>query len=174
MKNIALISIYGTGGNELQMYARVLYKLLEERKPEVNISHEKMPSFQEHLDFIQTRPYSEWYLIQSLDERGYPFVGGIYLNQDNSIGIGILDNYKRQHYASTALEELIKANPRPKYYANINPANYQSKEFFKRHGFKFWRTLKGYRKDHDDRLVFTTVQEIFIREESKDTTIIET
>jgi RimJ/RimL family protein N-acetyltransferase len=161
MKHIALVSIYDVGGAELQMYARVLYQLLMERRPEENISHKSMPAFDKHIEFIESKPYPHWYIIQSMDEKGLPIIGAIYINHDDSIGIGILDLYKRQHYASAALEALLETHPKDVYYANINPDNYKSKEFFKRHGFKFWRTLKGYVKSDDDRIIYGNIQDTF-------------
>ena len=59
-----------------------LYNLLKSRKH--NISHKKMPSYQEHLNFINNHPYLHWYLI----EKGLP-IGSFYIQEDNSIGINI-------------------------------------------------------------------------------------
>ena len=40
-----------------------LYDLLKNRNPRANISHKKLPSFAKHIKFIESRPYSKWYII---------------------------------------------------------------------------------------------------------------
>ena len=42
---------------------RFLYELLKEREPSTNISHRKLPTFSEHLNFVLSKPYSKWYII---------------------------------------------------------------------------------------------------------------
>ena len=42
---------------------RFLYNLLKERDPRANISHKKMPTYNEHVMFVSSRPYSKWYVI---------------------------------------------------------------------------------------------------------------
>ena len=44
--------------------ALFLYDLLKERKPNVNISHGKMPTYVQHIKFIESKPYSKWYIIK--------------------------------------------------------------------------------------------------------------
>ncbi len=63
-----------------------LYNLLEERGPRTNISHKKMPSMKQHEKFIQSKPYSKWYIIENLGQD----VGSIYLSKNNEIGVFIL------------------------------------------------------------------------------------
>ena len=42
---------------------RFLYELLAERDPIANISHKKMPSWQEHWKFIASEPYKFWGIV---------------------------------------------------------------------------------------------------------------
>jgi len=111
---------------------RFLYQLLKERKPEVNISHKKMPTYLEHVKFVKSNPYSRWYVIEYNGNK----VGSAYLSKQNEIGIFIKKKWQRSHIGSFALDLLIKKNPRPRYLANINPKNTKSIRFFKRNGFK--------------------------------------
>src|SRR5258708_39663719 len=52
-----------TEDNMSQPGLRFLYQLLKDRSQIANISHERMPTFQEHLAFVDSHPYHAWYLI---------------------------------------------------------------------------------------------------------------
>ena len=62
-----------------------LYELLQNRDPIYNISHKKMPSFDEHKKFVLSEPYLNWYAI-SLDTKK---IGAAYLSFDDEIGISL-------------------------------------------------------------------------------------
>lgn len=109
-----------------------LYSLLEERDPCANISHKKMPTFEEHVKFVQSKPYFVWYVILANKER----VGSIYLSKQNEIGIFVKKYMKGMGIGSQALKLLVKQNPRRRYLANISPQNHVSSKFFKKHNFK--------------------------------------
>jgi len=109
-----------------------LYKLLLERKQITFISHKKMPTYEEHVKFIESEPYSKWYIIQ-IDAKK---IGSIYLTKENEIGIFLKEDIQRRGIGSNALNELININPGLRYLANINPKNEKSIEFFKKSGFK--------------------------------------
>lgn len=141
MKDIALVSVYSRDELQYVMYLKYLYQLLGERTPDESISHKEMPTVEQHKKFVGNVPYKAWYMIQSLEEADYPFVGAIYLSKDNEIGVGIFDKYKRQHYASAAIKALMDEHPEKYYYANVNTLNFKSKELFKRLGFKFFKAL---------------------------------
>lgn len=155
LKDIKLVSIYRSSTSILESYMRILYNLLAERTPDESISHKKMPEYEEHVRFIIGYPYKSWYLIQSWNEPELPFVGGIYINYDNSIGIGIFNKYKRQSYASAAIRALMDFHKEPYYFANINPKNLKSKELFKRLGFKHTEDLRETKSPH------AVIQEVY-------------
>ena len=111
---------------------KFLYELLLQRKKIVNISHKKMPTYEEHVKFIESEPYSKWYIIQIDDKK----IGSIYLTKENEIGIFLKEDIQRRGIGSNALNELININPGLRYLANINPKNDKSIEFFKKSGFK--------------------------------------
>ena len=109
-----------------------LYELLSERKQITFISHKKMPTYEEHVKFIESEPYSKWYIIQIDDKK----IGSIYLTKENEIGIFLKESIQRSGIGSNALNKLIDINPGLRYLANINPKNEKSIEFFKKSGFK--------------------------------------
>lgn len=84
---IKLIPIQATDEHILS-----LYELLKHRIH--GISHQNLPSLTEHSQFVKNHPYREWLLIQYHQQ----YVGTVYLQQDNSIGLNLLPN----HYSITA------------------------------------------------------------------------
>ena len=109
-----------------------LFELLKERDPRANISHKKMPSYDEHIKFIKSKPYTRWYIILKSKER----VGSIYLSKNDEIGIFLSKEYQKKNIGNTTLVELIRKNPRKRYLANVNPKNKKSSIFFKNNNFK--------------------------------------
>jgi len=112
--------------------SKFLFELLEERDPRANISHKKMPSYNEHLKFIKSKPYTKWYIILKSKDR----IGSIYLSKNDEIGIFLSKKYQGKNIGNDALVELIRKNPRERYLANVNPKNKKSSTFFKNNNFK--------------------------------------
>jgi RimJ/RimL family protein N-acetyltransferase len=112
--------------------AKFLYGLLKEREPDVNISHKKMPTYAQHIKFIESKPYSKWYIIRFGNQK----IGSAYLSKQNEIGIFITKNMHAKKLGTAALNILIKKNRRKRYLANINPKNKKSISFFKKNGFE--------------------------------------
>ena len=111
---------------------RFLYDLLSYRKPTENISHKKMPSYNQHIKFVNSHPYTKWYII----EKGDMEVGSVYLSKQNEIGIFLKKKFQNQGIGDEALDLIIKINPRKRYLANINPKNKKSISFFKKNKFR--------------------------------------
>jgi len=109
-----------------------LYNLLKERNPQTNISHKKMPSYAQHVKFVNSHPYAKWYII----EKGGEGVGSVYLSKQNEIGIFLKKKFQNQAIGNTVLDLIIKRNPRKRYLANINPKNKKSISFFKKNKFR--------------------------------------
>ena len=112
--------------------AQFLYGLLKERESNVNISHKKMPTYAQHIKFIESRPYSKWYVIILNNQK----IGSAYLSKQNEIGIFITKNKQRKKLGTSVLDMIIKKNHRKRYLANINPKNKKSISFFKKNGFE--------------------------------------
>jgi len=111
---------------------RFLYDLLMERNPKANISHKKMPTYNEHVSFVSAKPYSKWYVILYRVNK----VGSIYLTSQNEIGIFIKKSFQSKQLGNIALRKMIQKNPKKRYLANVNPLNKKSMRFFKNNGFK--------------------------------------
>ena len=111
---------------------RFLYNLLMERDTRVNISHKKMPTYNQHVSFVSAKPYSKWYVILY----GASKAGSIYLTSQNEIGIFIKKSFQNKQIGNIALHKLIQKNPKKRYLANVNPQNKKSMRFFKNNGFK--------------------------------------
>ena len=108
-----------------------LYDLLLQRRKIVNISHKKMPTYEEHVNFVSSKPYSKWYIIEIDGKRS----GSIYLTKQNEIGIFLKEGLQKRGIGSKALIALMEKNSGLRYLANINPKNLSSMNFFKKAGF---------------------------------------
>ena len=111
---------------------KFLFDLLKERDLRVNISHKKMPTYNEHTKFIKSKPYSKWYIILKSKQK----IGSIYLSKNDEIGIFLSKKFQGKNVGNFVLNELMKKNPRKRFLANVNPKNKKSMEFFKKNGFK--------------------------------------
>lgn len=111
---------------------RFLYNLLKERDPNVNISHKTMPTFDEHVAFVSSKPYSCWYVIEFNGKKS----GSIYLSKTDEIGIFIKKSFRGKNLGNTTLELFLKKHPKSRYLANVSPKNKKSMKFFKNNGFK--------------------------------------
>ena len=110
---------------------RFLYQHLKERNPSANISHKKMPSYDEHVEFVMSKPYTVWYVIEC-DKKN---VGAIYLSKHDEIGISINNNYEYKDIAKPALKSLMELNPRKRYLVNVGPKDTKAQEFLLKNGF---------------------------------------
>ena len=108
-----------------------LYDLLKNKDPNTNISHKKMPSYDEHVKFVMSKPYTNWYIIEC-DKKN---VGSIYLSKQDEIGISIDNDYEYDKIARPALKLLVKLNPRKRYLVNVSPDDIRSQEFLLKNGF---------------------------------------
>ena len=111
--------------------ALFLYELLKNKDPNANISHKKMPSYDEHVEFVMSKPYTNWYIIE-YDKKN---VGSIYLSKQDEIGISINNDYEYDQIVKPALKLLMKLNQRKRYLANTNPKDVRAQEFLLKNGF---------------------------------------
>ena len=108
-----------------------LYDLLKNKDPNANISHKKMPSYDEHVEFVMSKPYTNWYIIE-YDKKN---VGAIYLSKQDEIGISVNNDYEYDQIVKPALKLLMKLNQRKRYLANTSPKDVRSQEFLLKNGF---------------------------------------
>ena len=111
---------------------KFLFILLKERDSRANISHKKIPTYKKHVEFIESKPYSKWYIIYHKNKK----VGSVYLSKQDEIGIFIKKNMKQKGIGHDAIQVLMKLNPRERYLANISPKNITSMKFFQKHNFE--------------------------------------
>ena len=111
---------------------KFLFDLLKERSPYVNISHKKMPTYNQHTKFIKSKPYSKWYIILKSKQK----IGSIYLSKNDEIGIFLSKKFQGKNVGNFVLNEVMKKNPRKRFLANVNPKNKKSISFFKNNNFK--------------------------------------
>lgn len=127
-----------------------LYELMKERAPEANISHQALPSFEQHRQFIHRRPYRCWYLIEvylanaDLPVRVPRWVGYVSATHFNEIGVGLQKQAQGHGIGPAAIRMLMKTHaPRPaepavrngRWLANIAPGNEHSRHVFEKLGF---------------------------------------
>ena len=83
---------------------RFLYNLLMERDARANISHKKMPTYNQHVAFVSAKPYSKWYVILYDTNKA----GSIYLTSQNEIGIFIKKSFQSKQLGNIALRKMIQ------------------------------------------------------------------
>ncbi len=106
---------------------------MQEREPHVNISHRGMPTWEQHVDFVSSRPYKGWWIIETDD--GIP-AGACYLSKQNEIGVFVLDAYRGRGLGKSAICEIMVMYPGERLLANVNPQNVASIALFERLGFR--------------------------------------
>jgi RimJ/RimL family protein N-acetyltransferase len=136
--SVVLVDVYGEGKEQ---HCADLYAMLTQRPRYVNISHEKLPSWSEHVKFLDGKPYNSWYMICW----NQFVVGQVYVTSRREIGIQILDGYQRRGLGTKVLD-MIKNLEGDPLYANINPRNKRSRAFFAKNGFKLKQVTYMYRQ----------------------------
>ena len=104
--------------------AKVLLKLLENR--DYSISHLNLPSKNDHLMFVKSKPYRYWAIVL---EDNLP-VGTVYIQSNNSIGLNLLQQKKQLvhkilRHIKTSFNPLkeVKSKAPPYFYLNISYEN---------------------------------------------------
>src|SRR5690349_15488249 len=82
-----------------------LYDLLKERKPYQNISHKKMPEYLQHVEFVDSRPYQAWYIVNRPSSGEW--LGAVYLSKEDEVGIFLREKYKHKGWGKIVLNELM-------------------------------------------------------------------
>lgn len=111
----------------------LLYDILAQRDENTSISHRRMPSWSDHVEFVMSRPYKDWWVIVVDHVR----VGAAYLSKQDEIGVFILKEHQKRGYGPAAVKAVIASQPAGAVlYANINPQNARSIEMFQGLGFR--------------------------------------
>ena len=110
---------------------KFLYDILDERSGDMNISHRNKPVWELHIVFCGSDPYPHRWIIWEGPLR----IGTCYVTDRNEIGLFILKQYQKMGSGKEALQLILQKVP-GKLYANINPKNLNSIEFFQKNGFR--------------------------------------
>lgn len=134
---IALVSVYNDDPKVFERHLKFLYKLLGERKPWQNISHREMPTWEEHVRFVESKPYISWFVVCN----GRELIGATYLSKDIEIGIFLLEEHQHKGYGTKMLDALYQHHKEIEVFkTNTSPLNSSSMAFFNNKGFQWWET----------------------------------
>lgn len=124
---LKLVDVYESRGAA----TLVLFELLSKRDPIANISHKRMPTFEEHCAFVVRKPYDAWCLIKANRQ----YIGATYLTRAGEIGISLFREHQGKGFGPRAVRMLMKRHPRKRFLANISQHNERSIAFFRKLGF---------------------------------------
>lgn len=130
---IRLADVYGVedNGGEIQF----LYDLLAERKVAESISHKRHPTFAEHREFVQSRPYLAWYVIQEDDRNIRRCIGSCYITKHREVGIWLMPAAKGKGAGKEAMRQLLAKHP-GRVFTNTSIHNPAAFIFYMRCGFR--------------------------------------
>jgi RimJ/RimL family protein N-acetyltransferase len=150
---IALISVYTHDKTLKDYYYRFLYDLLKQREPYQNISHKEMPTWENHVKFVDNKPYKDWFIIYETTSKQR--VGSIYLSKENEIGIFLSKKQRQKGYGREALNSIMEYfNHVREIKANIAPLNSASICFFVNMGF-VWQSTDIAAEDNKGIIQYT-------------------
>ncbi len=131
-----------------------LYTLLKNKR--FGISHTKLPSYKEHLNFVKNVPYRKWYLIQRISET----IGSFYITNENVIGINLTSNSSEDYIQIIKL--ILKLHlPLPPidscrseyFHINANPKNTNLIKALKCLGMHHVQNTYAYKQDPELKLI---------------------
>lgn len=112
-------------------YIEALYELMGEALPHEVISHQAMPTMENHIAWLMGRPHPYWYMIEEQAE----ILGYIYLSERDEIGLRLYRIHQGLGIGTWAVQELMRRHGKRRYLANIAPGNKESIRMFQRLGF---------------------------------------
>ncbi|MDB3957027.1 N-acetyltransferase [Candidatus Nitrosopelagicus sp.] len=104
---------------------------MKERDPRENISHKKMPTYDEHVKFVLSKPYSKWYIIFEKNKK----IGSVYLTKADEIGLHLKKEYFRESMLKEILECLMKNEQNKRFVFNVSPRNKKFMKFLQKNGY---------------------------------------
>ena len=143
-----LLDLYSLEGGAFLDGTAFMYKILEERPLEHGISHREMPTFKDHIEFVNNKPFRYWYII----EYEGSWIGMIECLPTNEFGVHLLKAYQGKGLGGQAVNlfmathEPLPAIPAVRnghWLANCSPFNTAAIQFFEGLGFhEIQRTLQ--------------------------------
>lgn len=120
-----------------ERHIEALYELMAEALPYEVISHQAMPTMENHVAYVMSRPHRFWYMIEHTEAMQDPIVlGYIYLSERDEIGLRLYRIHQGRGIGTWAVQELMHRHGKRRYLANINPENRPSARMFQRLGFE--------------------------------------
>ena len=110
---------------------KFLFNHLKERDPRENISHKKMPTYDEHVKFVLSKPYSKWYIIFERNKK----IGSVYLTKADELGLHLKKEYFRESLMKEILESLMKSEPNKRFVFNVSPRIKKFMKFLQKNGY---------------------------------------
>ena len=110
---------------------RFLFNHLKERDPKDNISHKKIPTYDEHVKFVLSEPYLKWYIILQENKK----IGSVYLTHNDEIGLHLKKDCFVNDILQKIFELLRDIVPKNKFVVNVSPRNTKFMNFLKKNGF---------------------------------------
>ena len=110
---------------------KFLFNHLKERDPRENISHKKMPTYDEHVKFVLSKPYSKWYIIFEKNKK----IGSVYLTKADELGLHLKKEYFRESMLKEILECLMKNEQNKRFVFNVSPRNKKFMKFLQKNGY---------------------------------------
>ena len=110
---------------------KFLFNHLKERDPRENISHKKMPTYDEHVKFVLSKPYSKWYIIFERNKK----IGSVYLTKADELGLHLKKEYFRESLMKEIFESLMKSEPNKLFVFNLSPRNKKFIKFLQKNGY---------------------------------------
>ena len=110
---------------------KFLFNHLKERNPRENISHKKMPTYDEHVKFVLSKPYSKWYIIFEKNKK----IGSVYLTKADELGLHLKKEYFTERILKDVLENLMKNEQNKRFVFNVSPRNKKLMKFLQKNGY---------------------------------------
>ena len=111
---------------------KLLYDILKNREKVENISHKKMPTYNQHILFVNSKPYQKWYKILYQNN----IVGTVYLSKINEIGIHLINNNIDNKLYKKIIKEVMEKNPKERYLVNVAIKNKKFNKLIESYGFE--------------------------------------
>ena len=119
--------------------ASFLYGLLEKRssEPVGNLKLDKLPSWADHIKYIQCRPYAFWAIVclGEFEE----WVGSVTIDYDGTVGVYVIESRRLKGIAREAVGQAMdvcRKRNMTKFRAVIRSENAASQGLFRSLGFK--------------------------------------
>ena len=98
---------------------KFLYRLLAERNEIENISHRKMPTYQEHVEHLQTIPVKQYVIYTEGEKKP---IGYLSFSDKGEIGLHFIKEEDTDENKEEVLRSVLKDKGQ-KYFINIAPRN---------------------------------------------------